>query len=250
MANIYKVGDRLGNNEILFKEVAYITSYGHRYGVFECPICHQDFIAKLYHITANKITCCKKCSVKKRSGFNNSAFKDLTGQKFGKLTVIEYLGNDPSILNRKTTQKQRIWKCKCDCGNEKITTSAELLKHNLHSCGKCYFKSNGEYKIKEILNQLEINFEHEKVFPDCRYKHPLRFDFYLPEKNICIEYDGISHYKSNDFGSWNTEENVVATQERDKIKNNYCKNKGIKLIRIPYTDLEKINAQYLISLIE
>ena len=40
MANIYKVGDRLGNNEILFKEVAYITSYGHRYGVFECPICH------------------------------------------------------------------------------------------------------------------------------------------------------------------------------------------------------------------
>lgn len=40
MANIYKVGDRLGNNKILFKKVAYTTSYGHRYGIFECPICH------------------------------------------------------------------------------------------------------------------------------------------------------------------------------------------------------------------
>jgi len=60
----------------------------------------------------------------------------------------------------------------------------------------------------------------------------LRFDFYIPDKNICIEYDGIQHYKPTYiFGS---AEKKKKTQKRDQIKNLFCEIIGIKLIRIPY----------------
>lgn len=67
----------------------------------------------------------------------------------------------------------------------------------------------------------------------------LRFDFYFPEQNICLEYQGIQHYDfTNKFYS---EEG----QERDNLKREYCRNNNIKLIEIPYTDFNKINWNYL-----
>jgi very-short-patch-repair endonuclease len=58
----------------------------------------------------------------------------------------------------------------------------------------------------------------------------LPFDFYVPSTKTVIEYDGQQHF----VPVWGQEsfENV---QRTDKIKNQYCKKNGIKLIRIPYT---------------
>ena len=67
--------------------------------------------------------------------------------------------------------------------------------------------------------------------------NPLPFDFYLPQLNKCIEYDGGQHYFPVDFagkGMEHAEEQFRKTQYRDKIKNDYCKNNGISLLRIPY----------------
>jgi very-short-patch-repair endonuclease len=58
----------------------------------------------------------------------------------------------------------------------------------------------------------------------------LKFDFYLPEYNTVLEYDGIQHYKPS-FGKKSFE----ITSRNDKIKNDYLKEKNIRLIRIPYT---------------
>lgn len=61
----------------------------------------------------------------------------------------------------------------------------------------------------------------------------LPFDFYLYDKNIIIEYDGLHHFEP--VKGWGGEEKFKITQENDEIKNTYCKNNNITLIRIPYT---------------
>lgn len=121
-----------------------------------------------------------------------------------------------------------------------------MISGNTKSCGFCKTKYLTEEKISQLLNQLNFTFERQKTFPDCinpkTNKH-LKFDFYLPYYNCCIEYDGQQHFNSiNYFGG---EKSLKATQYRDEIKNKYCKTHNIKLIRIPYTEQSKINQQYL-----
>jgi len=110
--------------------------------------------------------------------------------------------------------------------------------HHLNGSG-CPFcnTSKGEEKIKEFLILNNINFIHQKTFLNCKYKYLLRFDFYLPEYNTCVEYDGIQHFKPIDF--FGGEKSFQQTQIKDQIKNNYCLNNNINLLRIAYN--EKIN---------
>ena len=100
-------------------------------------------------------------------------------------------------------------------------------------------ESKGELMVAKLLNTLEIQFVREKKFEDCknskvgRYCTRLPFDFYLPEFNAVIEYDGGQHFEPIKF--WGGEERYKKTQITDEIKNKYCKDNGIKMIRIPYT---------------
>ena len=62
-------------------------------------------------------------------------------------------------------------------------------------------------------------------------KRKLPFDFYLPGLNTCIEYDGRQHFELKN-GFWGGEKSLKLTQKHDKIKNLYCKENKIKLLRI------------------
>ena len=251
MGRLYNAGDRVGEYNVLLLRDIETTSYGHRICEFLCPVCEKEtFIAKLYHVTSGKIRQCKKCRSKARSGENSVNFKDLLGKKFGKLTAIEYAGNHVVGNNLGKPLTRSVWKCLCDCGNICYKDTNVLLRGLAESCGCCGMKSKGEWRIKEILNKSNIKFEQQYRFEDCVNIHPLPFDFYLPEYNICIEYDGTSHYVPNVYGSWNTEESVKNTQYRDSIKNKYCEEHGINLIRIPYWDYDKLSEDYLMKLIE
>ena len=123
-----------------------------------------------------------------------------------------------------------------------------LVSGHTQSCG-C-LKSKGEQLIIQILIDLNINFITQKTFYDCLNPENtinLKFDFYLPDYNCCIEYDGEQHFKSiKHFGG---EEKFQRQQQLDNIKNQYCKNNNIKLIRIPYTDFNKLNQQYIIDIL-
>lgn len=77
------------------------------------------------------------------------------------------------------------------------------------------------------------------MFINCRNIYPLKFDFYLSDYNLCIEYDGELHYKSIEY--FGGEKTLKQTQINDKIKTNFCLNNDIKLIRIPYWELKSIN---------
>lgn len=105
---------------------------------------------------------------------------------------------------------------------------------NGHDCPSCTIKSRGEEEIKEYLLKNNIIFEKEKSFDDCKYKYKLRFDFFIPSKNLLIEYDGIQHFTPIDFfgGELTYNEELIKT----KIKNEYCKNNNINLLRITKND--------------
>lgn len=103
-------------------------------------------------------------------------------------------------------------------------------------------KSRGELFTKNFLEDHGISYMPQKRFPDCKHKYPLPFDFYLPDQNICIEFQGEQHFKPIDFEGCNDEEkikeNFKNTIIRDNIKRNYCKSKGIPLVEI--TNIEEI----------
>jgi hypothetical protein len=98
-------------------------------------------------------------------------------------------------------------------------------------CPECN-ESKGEKIINNFLIDNNIIFKSQKKFKDCKNKNSLPFDFYLIDYNILIEYDGIQHFQPVEY--FGGELNFKIIQQNDLIKNNYCKDKNIKLIRIPY----------------
>jgi very-short-patch-repair endonuclease len=101
-------------------------------------------------------------------------------------------------------------------------------------CAKEIKESKGERKIREILEKNNIKYSQEvKLFENYR------FDFYLDEFNLIIEYDGIQHFEPVKY--FGGEEGFLNTQKRDKIKTEYCKNNKITILRIPYWDFNNIN---------
>jgi very-short-patch-repair endonuclease len=114
-----------------------------------------------------------------------------------------------------------------------------------YGCPKCK-ASKGESVIREYLTNNTIIFKEQKRFSDCRNKKPLPFDFYLPDHNICIEFDGQQHYHPLSFHSDQSKEtklkNLKIVQINDKIKSDYCGINNIKLIRIPYFHINNIES--------
>lgn len=118
----------------------------------------------------------------------------------------------------------------------------EATPHNIKNgtwCPICK-ESHGEKAIRKILNLNNILFIPQKTFPDCRgIRHMLPFDFFLLEYNILIEYDGIQHFEPiffNKYSKEKAEKLFNNLKNNDRIKDDYCKSKGIKLLRIPYTE--------------
>jgi len=95
-------------------------------------------------------------------------------------------------------------------------------------------ESKGEKKVREFLIKHNIIFIPQHTFFECKNTNVLPFDFYLPDYNTCIEYDGIQHFKPvNRFGG---EKGFLLTKQNDLIKNKFCLVNKINLIRIPYFD--------------
>lgn len=165
--------------------------------------------------------CLKKESDRKPKG----NVKDEIGNKYGHLTVIKREGSDKN--------GQAKWVCRCDCGNSNdiIVLGNNLRRGHTTSCG-CDRRSKGEKKIIELLHKDNIPFIPEKTM--FRYENGNRstFDFYIEDKYL-IEYDGETHYRSNIHG-WHNEEQLSRQQERDMIKNEWCRANKVPLIRIPY----------------
>ena len=146
------------------------------------------------------------------------------------------------LLSEYKSYHEKIW-VQCPKGHEPY----EVQLANF-DCGKrCPYCSNnfkGENKIMDFLRNNNIEFIPQYVYEECKYIQPMPFDFYLPKYNLCIEYDGEQHFKPISFGRSYTkeelEERFKIRKLKDEIKNTYCKEHNIDLLRIPYYDINKI----------
>lgn len=182
----------------------------------------------------------KSCGCLQKEIASKTRMKDLSNQKFGKLTAIKPVD--------KASNNHLIWLCKCDCGNETRVITDNLTRGLTSSCG-C-IKSKGEEKIATLLKENNISFIKQKSFEDCIFPSTQAkafFDFYVITETISylIEYDGEQHFLDKERGYYTTER-IKDIKERDKIKNNYCKANNIILIRIPYHHYEDLNIADLI----
>jgi len=100
-------------------------------------------------------------------------------------------------------------------------------------CPNCN-NSLGENRIYNILKLKKVEFIQQKTFDDCKNIRPLPFDFYIPSKNILIEFQGIQHYDYyHHFGGIIGYNNLI---KNDGIKKKYASDNNIKLIEIKYDD--------------
>jgi hypothetical protein len=131
-----------------------------------------------------------------------------------------------------------LLKVRCKCGEE-FTIEPKQIRYRTR-CIECSRKlSVLEEKVALYLQEKNIPFKREYRFKDCKDYFCLPFDFFIQDKNVCIETDGEQHYKYKDY--FGTIEDFNLIQKHDKIKNDYCKNNNIQLIRIPYYEFENDN---------
>ena len=146
------------------------------------------------------------------------------------VVLEEYKGTNTSILH----------KCLID-GYEWMAQPANIL-HG-YGCPVCNI-SHGERNTQKWLEKHQIKYIPQKTYDDCKDKKVLPFDFYLPDYNVCIEYQGEQHYRPVEY--FGGEKQFEIQQKHDQIKRNYCKHNNIKLLEIPYwEDIEKALNNFL-----
>lgn len=114
-------------------------------------------------------------------------------------------------------------------------------------CSKLKTRSKGEEYLKKyfINNSLEPLFEQS--FDKCCNKRVLPFDFYFKDLNILIEYDGEMHFHiRRDTDKNKAIEKLRSTHTNDLIKNKYCLNNNIGLLRIPY-DIDFVDIKLILD---
>lgn len=162
---------------------------------------------------------CQECAYSKLR-MTTEEFKTKAGERHNHIydyTYVEYKGCNDKI------------KINCLMHGIFLSNPSDHLKGI--GCPACSH-SKGELKIREILENKNIEFTPQKRFPDCKDIKPLVFDFYVPNLNLCIEFDGKQHFENIEY--FGGEKAFKLTQKRDEIKNNYCRDNNIKLLRIRY----------------
>lgn len=138
-------------------------------------------------------------------------------------------------LNRRT----KIGLQCCICKQRWKTLPDTLLKGG--GCPNCA-SSKGEKQINCLLAELDVPFKAQYRFPDCRNKKPLPFDFAVLDSSqspiLLIEFDGIQHFEPVEY--FGGQSGFERTQQNDSIKNAYCCDHSIPLLRISYLQQESI----------
>lgn len=161
---------------------------------------------------------CPQCSARRKS--HNQYITELAIKNPNVEVIEEYVGANINIKHRCTV-----------CGHEwKVKPSHILYGLGCPSCKE----TSGEQQIRQWLVTNDIEYEYQKRFIDCKNQRMLPFDFYLPNYNCCIEYDGKQHFE--EVNHWGGKEYLLQRQYDDQIKNDYCNKNNIYLIRIRYDE--------------
>jgi hypothetical protein len=164
---------------------------------------------------------CPKCAGCSKSNKNEFIKKSLIIHK------DKYDYSNIKYINAKTKVK-----IKCKIHGDFLQSPNKHLMGQ--GCPKCSVNSKGENKIEKILKKANIKFEIQKTFEDCLFKRKLKFDFYLLDYNVCLEFDGEQHFEKYRFEK--DDKKLIVRKKRDSIKDIYCNENDIKLYRINYKE--------------
>lgn len=197
--------------------------------------CGKEFemIAKSFVINERRCSHCreKQKDMGRRYAKTTNEFKD---------EVIDLTGSEYEVIGEYISTHKNIEMLHVECGHKYSVAPSNFLSGK--RCPKCRL-SKGEKEIQRWLCSNGFNYTHQYKFNDCRYKKPLSFDFAVFDNNnnllSLLEFDGIQHFETID--GWGGNGKLEDTKKRDIIKNEYCKNNDINLIRIPYWNYDEIN---------
>lgn len=223
-------GQRFGKLTVLYR----VASSNHCTR-WKC-ICDCGVFVECY---ANNLTnpcythSCGCSSERGKHNNHNGPVVDIAGQRYGRLIVIR----DTGLRDQK---REVFWECVCDCGNIVNVRGFDLRSGHTTSCG-C-LRSKGEEKIKSLLAQHHIEYVSQKTFATCvnARGNLLKFDFWMPTHQYCIEYDGNIHFQATPSHGWFNDEYKQDLVKRDECKNQWCKENNIPLIRVPYTKFDTL----------
>jgi very-short-patch-repair endonuclease len=164
---------------------------------------------------------CPNCAGRPKRSISDA--KKLAKERGGKCLSTEYINNKTNLL----------WKCgKC---NYIWKARFDRVKNGTW-CPKCKI-SRGERAISSFLNKRKIDHIVQYYTKDLGKR---RYDFFLPNHNLIIEFDGIQHFKVYKLYA-PTQEIVEKIQQHDLIKTKYCLTNNIRLLRISYDNLNYVN---------
>jgi len=270
----YSLVEYIGNNEkvkiICLKHGEFVqTPHSHLSGN-GCPHCAgnikyttEEFIEKAKKVhgdrydysLVNYIGSNEKVKIicLKHGEFEQISYSHLAGRGCRKCAGKLKSTTEEFIENAKKVHGDRYDYSLVNYVNNQTKVKIICLKHGIFShepnshlsgtgCPRCK-TSKGEEKINKWLDENKIKYTYQKKFPKCRNKNPLSFDFYLPDNNLLIEYDGVQHFKPvKHFGGIN---GFIKRQKHDKIKNEFAKDNNIELLRIPYNEFN--NIEYILN---
>ena len=211
-----------------------------------CRGCGIIFDQSPSHNYARKL--CSKCGHKKTS-------LKCKGQK----------RTSKLLRNKRKSPEEYMQECKergYDLPLEDYIKATIKINHKCEKCGNVYEQrpddhlhgrgcpvcneSHGEKYIRNYLDEHNIKYIPQKRFKDLKDKTYLSYDFYLPNNNILIEYQGIQHYESINIKGIGKYSDLEKQQYHDNLKREYAKNNGYKLLELKYTlDTQELVNKYL-----
>ena len=214
------------------------ASYWHR----ECPTCKKKISYQTYsgYYSGNrKNGDCLDCCKLKLGGKIKSTTPEFIQKSIGVHGSIY----DYSKVDYKGVLKKVIIVCKKH--GDFLQSPQEHL--NGHGCSVCY-ASHGERQVRRFLEKNSIEYHAQKTFVDCinpKTGRNLYYDFYVPHKNLLIEFDGSQHHRETPCGQLGRHKMTIHDWEnikyRDNIKNLYAENKNIDLLRITYKQIDDVD---------
>lgn len=193
--------------------------------------CGEVYETNFSNFKKNKYKCCYNCMIKKRSENIRNSYDEIKNN----IESIESY----KLISKIYKNYRRKLKIKCPKGHV-FYMSYKNFYYEGCRCLICS-ESKGEKRVREYLSMHSLKHKRQFTFDDLKGVGGslLRFDFaVLDELNnlkLLIEYDGEFH-----FNKQYDADGFEILQAHDKLKNDYCKNKNIKLIRIPYWEFENI----------